>query len=135
MPQLQAQAAAAAQAEVEKMKDAEAFVAFKNHLAEYGNLPIQDEHVTALYNMFKVCPEDFANIEALIKAADAGMTKQFAQVGVDGDGTDAPVDAYSEIEKMVKDAMKSNEGLDYNTAFSNVIREHPDLYDRYRQGI
>ena len=129
------QAAAAAQAEVEKMKDAEAFSAFKNHLAEYGNLPIQDEHVTALYNMFKACPEDFANIEALIKAANAGMIKQFDQIGVDGDGTDAPVDAYSEIEKMVKDAMKSNEGLDYNTAFANVIREHPDLYDRYRQGI
>lgn len=128
-------AAADAKAEIAKMQDAAAFDTFKAHLAEYGNLPIQDEHVTALYNMSKACPEDFASIEALIKVADSSMVKQFMQLGHDGDGTDAPVDAYGEIEKKVKDAMAANEGLDYNTAFANVIRENPDLYDRYRQGV
>ena len=129
------QAAADAKAEVAKMQDAAAFESFKAHLSEYGNLPIQDEHVTSLYNMSKACPEDFANIEALIKVADAGMVKQFMQVGRDGDGTDAPTDAYSEIEKKVRDAMSADETLDYNTAFTNVIRENPDLYDQYKQGM
>lgn len=124
-----------AKAEVAKMQDAAAFNTFKEHLAEYGNLPIQDEHVTSLYNMSKACPEDFANIEALIKVADASMVKQLMQVGTDGDGTEAPTDAYAEIEKKIKDVMAANEGLDYNTAFANVIRENPDLYDRYRQGM
>lgn len=124
-----------AKAEVAKMQDAAAFSAFKAHLAEYGNLPIQDEHVTSLYNMSKACPEDFANIEALIKVADAGMINQFMQNGVDGDGTDAPVDAYAEIEKKVTDAMTANPALDYNTAFANVVRENPELYNRYKQGM
>lgn len=128
-------AAEEAKAEVAKMQDAAAFNTFKEHLAEYGNLPIQDEHVTSLYNMSKACPEDFANIEALIKVADASMVKQFMQTGTDGDGTEAPTDAYAEIEKKIKDAMTANEGLDYNTAFANVIRENPDLYNRYKQGM
>ena len=31
--------------------------------------------------------------------------------------------------------MSADETLDYNTAFTNVIRENPGLYDQYKQGM
>lgn len=128
------QAAADARAALDKANEERAFAVFQDKVKAYDNLPLQDAHVRALYNMSKICPEDFASIEALFNSANAAMEGQFQQVGQDGEGTGAPTNAYEEIEKLIQDKRTADPALDYNTAFSIVVNENPDLYTRYRDG-
>ena len=127
-------AAADAQAALAKANEDKAFAAFQDKVKTYDNLPLQDNHVRALYNMSKSCPEDFASVEALFNSANAAMGTQFEQTGQDGDGTGAPTNAYEEIEQLVKAKREADPTMDYNTAFTVVVNENPNLYDRYRNG-
>lgn len=127
-------AAAEAQAALAKANEDKAFAEFQDKVKTYDNLPLQEDHVKALYNMSKSCPEDFASVEALFNSANNAMGEQFKQVGQDGEGTSAPVNAYDEIEEGVRAKREADPTLDYNTAFAQVISENPDLYDRYRNG-
>lgn len=123
-----------ANAKIAQMQDEANFATFKENIASYGNLPLQDSHIVSLFKISKACPEEYANIEALFKVANESMVKQFSQIGIDGDNS-VPDNAYAEIENRVKALMQADDSLDYNTAFSNVVRECPDLYARYRQGL
>lgn len=125
-------AAADAKAALDKANEESAFAAFQDKVKMYDNLPLQDNHVRALYNMSKNCPEDFASLEALFNSANSAMSAQFEQVGQDGDGASAPTTAYDTIERMIKDKRDADPALDYNEAFTLVVTENPDLYDRYR---
>lgn len=128
------QAAAEAQAALAKATEDKAFAEFQDKVKTYDNLPLQDDHVKALYNMSKSCPEDFASVEALFISANAAMGTQFTQLGQDGEGTGAPTNAYEQIEDLIKAKRTADPTMDYNTAFAAVVTEHPDLYDRYREG-
>lgn len=128
------QAAAEAKAALDKANEDKAFATFQDKVKTYDNLPLQDDHVKALYNMSKSCPEDFASVEALFISANTAMGTQFTQVGQDGDGAGAPTNAYEEIEDLVKAKRTADPTMDYNTAFTAVIVENPTLYDRYRNG-
>jgi ATP-dependent Clp protease protease subunit len=126
-------AAADAQAALAKANEDKAFAEFQDKVKAYDNLPLQDAHVKALYNMSKSCPEDFASVEALFDSANNAMGGQFKPVGQDGDGN-APENAYDEIEQKIKAKREEDPTMDYNTAFVNVISENPELYNRYRNG-
>lgn len=126
--------AAEAKAALDKANEDKAFAAFQDKVKTYDNLPLQDNHVKALYNMSKSCPEDFASVEALFNSANAAMGTQFTQTGQDGDAVSAPTNAYEEIEKLIKDKREADPAMDYNDAFASVVTENPDLYDRYRNG-
>lgn len=128
------QAAAEAQAALARANEDKAFAAFQDKVKTYDNLPLQDNHVKALYNMSKNCPEDFASVEALFVSANAAMGTQFTQIGQDGDGAGAPINAYDEIENLIKAKRTDDPTMDYNVAFAEVIKENPGLYDRYRNG-
>ena len=128
------QAAAAATEALNKANEEKAFTAFQEKVKTYDNLPLQDEHVKALYNMSKSCPEDFASVEALFNSANSAMGTQFTQVGQDGDGA-APTNAYEEIEKKISDKRAADPTMDYTDAFKAVVTENPELYDRYREGL
>jgi len=127
-------AAADAQAALARANEDNAFAAFQDKVKTYDNLPLQDNHVRALYNMSKACPEDFASIEALFNSANTAMGEQFKQLGQDGEGTGAPTNAYDEIENLVKSKREADPTMDYNTAFASVVNENPELYNRYRDG-
>lgn len=127
-------AAADAQAALAQAQEDKAFAEFQDKVKVYDNLPLQDSHVKALYNMSKACPEDFASVEALFNSANSAMNCQFSQIGQDGDGTGAPENAYDEIEKQIKAKREADPTMDYNTAFTAVISEDPELYNRYRNG-
>lgn len=128
------QAAAEAKAALDKANEDKAFATFQDKVKTYDNLPLQDNHVQALYNMSKSCPEDFASVEALFISANAAMGTQFTQTGQDGDGVGAPTNAYEEIEDLIKAKRTADPTMDYNDAFTSVISENPGLYDRYRNG-
>ena len=128
------QATAEAQAALAKANEEKAFASFQDKVKAYDNLPLQEDHVRALYNLSKACPTDFAAIEALFNSANSAMNKQFEQLGQDGDGEGAPTNAYEEIEKLIRDKRAADPTMDYNTAFAAVVNENPDLYDRYRNG-
>lgn len=129
------QATAEAKAALEKANEEKAFATFQDKVKTYDNLPLQDAHVRALYNMSKSCPDDFASVEALFASANAAMGTQFDQTGQDGDGTGAPTNAYEELEQCIRDKRTADPTLDYNEAFAQVVTENPDLYDRYRSGM
>lgn len=126
--------ATAAQEALDKANETSAFATFQDKVKTYDNLPLQDEHVKALYNMSKACPTDFAAVEKLFNSANAAMGNNFEQQGQDGDGTGAPTNAYETIEKLIQDKRIANPAMDYNEAFATVVSENPDLYDRYRDG-
>lgn len=126
--------AAEAKAALAQANEDKAFAEFQDKVKIFDNLPLQDEHVKALYNMSKSCPEDFASVEALFNSANAAMGTQFIQTGQDGEGVGAPTNAYDEIERLVTAKREADPSMDYNTAFANVISENPELYNRYRNG-
>ena len=115
-------------------KDADAYAQFVNKIGAYENLPVQDTHIKALFNLSRSCPEDFNSIEELFKVANTSMEGQFAQKGTDGEGASTGDTAYDQIERLVKDARAADPALDYNTAFGNVCKANPDLYNNYRDG-
>lgn len=119
------------QKQVEALQDEKAFSAFKASLGDYSNLPIEDEHVQALYNIKKASPQDYATLESLLSPANEAMNALMQSIGNDA-GADVPTDAYEQLNKIAKDKMKDNEGLAYNDAFHEAVRENPDLYEQYR---
>ena len=126
--------AAEAQAALGAAKEAEAFNTFKNQLSSYGNLPLEDKHYQALYNIHKSNPKDYAELEALFKVANTAMDGNFNQIGEDGEGNE-PGNAFEEISQKVENLRKADATLSYNDAFAQVIAAEPALYDRYRNNM
>lgn len=122
------------QKQVEALQDEKAFSTFKASLGEYGNLPIEDEHVQALYNIKKAAPQDYATLESLLSPANEAMNTLMQSIG-DDSGADVLTDAYEQLNKVAEDKMKDNENLTYNDAFQEAVRENPGLYDQYRTSM
>ena len=118
-----------------KLEDEKNYTEFCNKLNEFGELPLQDEHKAALYNISKTNPTEFAKIEDLFKVANSAM----ATLGTDIGANDEPVsdsgDAFEIINQKIEKLRKDNPEMDYNDAFSAVVREEPDLYARYRESM
>lgn len=125
--------AAQAIADKQRLEDEKAFGEFKDHLAEYGELPLQDEHKAALYNISKANPTEFGMIEDLFKVANAAMQAGFQDIGT-GSEDNAPLDnAFEEIERLISNKRSEDPTMEYNDAFTAVVRENPALYARYRE--
>lgn len=127
--------AAQAIADKQKLEDEKAFAEFKNKLANYGSLPLQDEHTAALYNIAKANPTEYSKLEDLFKVANTAMQSNFQDLGT-GSEAGAPLDnAFDEIERLIKDKQAKDPLLDYNDAFTAVIKENPALYAKYRESM
>lgn len=126
------QATEAAEAKLAAMAEEKKFNAFKDTLKVYDALPIQDNHIQALYKASQADAEGYQALVELMKVANTAMANGFAQVGSD-QGVPTATTAYEEIEQQVKALRAENKELSYNEAFSCVIKENPDLYARYRE--
>lgn len=125
-----AQAAAATKA-LQDATEEKARIAFHDKLKSFGNLPLQNEHVDALYALSQADPTSFGKIEDLFKVANTAMQQNFQDLGSTEEGG-AETDAFSQIEKLVAMKRKEDPTMDYNTAFQNVVTENPSLYEQYR---
>lgn len=126
--------AAEAQKQVSALQDEKEFATFKDSLGEFGNLPIEDKHVQALYNIRKAAPQDYATIESLLTPANEAMEAFMHSVGTDA-GQEAPTDAYEQLNKIAEDKIKADAGLSYNDAFQRAVQENPGLYEQYRETL
>lgn len=122
-----------AAAKVVQLEDEKNFNEFKAGLSAYGDLPLQDEHKAALYNISKANPTEYGIIENLFKVANAAMQNNFQAVGTDSESAAPTDDAFAQIEHLVQDKRKADPTLDYNDAFTAVVRENPELYAKYRE--
>ena len=121
----------AAEEALAKMETEKAIRAFKDTLAVFGNLPIEDKHVEALYALSQSNPENFKDLEQILKVANEAMGKGFTATGK-LEGKDQVLTAYDEIQNRVTKLMNDNSELDYNEAFKQVVAQDPALYDLYR---
>lgn len=121
--------AAAAQQALQALNETNAYEAFKNNIAAYDNLPVQEEHIKALFTLSNAAPKEFASIEALFKAANSAAGLGQKAIGSDG-GSEAST-AYDALNQAVQVKM-TKEGMDYNAAFAAVVAENPQLYEEYR---
>lgn len=127
-------AAAEAQKQMQALQDEKEFVLFKNTLGEFGNLPIEDKHVQALFNIHKAAPQDYATLESLLTPANAAMESLMHSVGTEA-GKEAPTDAYEQLNQIAEDKIKANAELSYNDAFQLAVQENPALYEQYRETL
>lgn len=125
------QATAAVQEQLAAMEEEKAFNAFKDTLSEYDALPIQDNHMQSLYRASKADAEGYAALCELLKVANQAMEAGFKPVG--GTGTPTATTAYDEIEQKITALRAEDKTLSYNDAFNKVVREDPELYNRYRE--
>ena len=125
-------ALAAAEAEKQRLLDEKEYATFINSLATYGNLPLQEEHKAALFNISKNNPEEYVKLEALFKVANATMQQNFQAIGTDNDNHIATDSAWEQLSNAIANKQKINPLLSYNDAFTEVVRENPALYEAYR---
>ena len=115
------------------MEEEKNYTDFTNKLNAYGELPLQDEHKAALYNISKSCPTEFAKVEELFKVANSAMATLGTDVGSNGEPVTDSGDAFEIINQKVEALRKENPEMDYNDAFTAVVRKEPELYARYRE--
>lgn len=126
--------AIAAQQELARIQSEREFDAFKATFNVYDNLPIQDSHIKAMQVLAKNNPDMFKDLSELLKVANTAMGTGFVPQGTDK-GTDVAGNAWDTIEAGVKAYQESHEGASYADAMRAVLRENPELYDSYRQGM
>lgn len=126
------QATAEAEAKLSAMNEEKKFNAFKDTLKVYDALPIQDNHIKALYKASQADAEGYQALVELMKVANTAMANGFTSVGSD-QGVPTAVTAYDEIEQKVKELRAEDSSLSYNEAFACVVKDNPELYDRYRE--
>jgi ATP-dependent Clp protease protease subunit len=119
----------------QKLEDEKNYTEFLNKLDAFGELPLQDEHKAALYNISKNNPTEFAKVEELFKVANAAMTSLGEDVGTGAEPVADTDDAWATINNKIDALRKENPEMDYNDAFSAVIRQEPELYAKYRESM
>lgn len=124
------QAEAEAKAQIQSMAEEKAFNAFKDTLSAYDALPIQDEHIKSLYKASQADPEGYKALTDLLQVANQAMNAGFTPVG--NTGVPTATTAYDEIEQRVSALRAKDTTLSYNDAFNKVVKDDPDLYNRYR---
>lgn len=125
-------ALAEVEAEKQRLLDEKEYDSFIAKLSAYGNLPLQDEHKAALYNISKQNPTEYAKLEDLFKVANNAMHTQFQAIGTDHEQNVATDDAWTQLSNAIMIKQKDNPTMTYNEAFAAVVKENPALYETYR---
>lgn len=126
------EAAKAAQEALDAANEEKAYNAFKDSMKEYSSLPLQEEHLRNLYRIKKNNAQDYASLEELFKVANTAMEAGFGELGTTGASQNTGTTALEQIEDEINKLQKANASLSYNEAFNHVIKNNPQLYDRYR---
>ena len=127
--------AISAQKALTEMREAQEFDNFKATLAEFDNLPIQEEHIKAMFSLSKNDEGMFNSLKDLLKVANQAMGKGFCAVGSDT-GTDVSGGSASDvIEQRIKAYRATNSEADYTSALRAVLKDDPELYQAYRDGF
>jgi hypothetical protein len=126
-------------AELEKAlqeeKDKVARKEFIAKAAEFDNLSIKPEEFgLVLKAVAEKSPEDYAKLEAVLKAANESIkqSKIFSEIGssrVSG-GT-----AMSKIEAIAKTYIEKDAKVTKEQAIQKVLVEHPELYEEYLKEV
>jgi len=80
----------------------------------------------------KLGKETYEALTVILKAANAQIQKSglFIEVGKE---SDAPTDAYSQIDKLAKEYITANPTVNYSQALDFVLKTHGNLYNEYTQ--
>jgi len=126
--------AVAARKALAEAQNTQKFTEFKDTFKDFGNLPIQDNHIKAMQSLAKNDEKMYADMRELLKVANAAMGAGFVPSGTD-QGTDVGTGAYDVIEQRVKAYRAEHKDAGYNVALRAVLTADPDLYNSYREGI
>lgn len=125
----------AAQDAIELEKNARLDREYLAKAASYTHLPEKGEDfATILKGLGTKAPEEFARIEAVLKAANdiISKSKLFEEVGKGG--TPTPTSAWEEVEKRATEMVSKNASMTKEQAIDAVLTSDADLYTRYRRG-
>lgn len=99
--------------------------------AELTGLAVKPEEFgPVLKAVAEACPNEYAQIEAVLKAANTAIEKSnlFNSIGKGGEGAGT---AWEEIQKKAAEVRKSEPTLTQEAAIAKVLREDQELYKRY----
>ena len=94
----------------------------------FTHLPVEAaEFGPVMKRLYEASPEDYAEVERVLKAADEGMAMLFKSAGQDApsslDGT-----SLSALEKAAEAVRAEQPGLSPEQAYDLALRNNPDLY-------
>jgi hypothetical protein len=119
------------EAQIKKAENEKVTKEYIEKAATYKNLAIKaDEFGPVLKAIALANPDEYAKVEAVLKAADVALSKGglFAEIGSAGGGE--PATAWGKIEKSAE-AMATKDKITKAAAVSKIIEENPNLYDEY----
>lgn len=120
-----------AQELIKKAEDEKVTREYVAKAAEYKNLAVKPEEFgLTLKALATAAPAEYTKLEAVLKAADAALTKGglFAEIGTSGGGEQAT--AWGKIEKAAE-ARAAKENITKAEAVSKILDENPALYNEY----
>jgi hypothetical protein len=104
---------------------------------EFRGLPVQPEEFgKVLKALAEKAPEEYKQVEDVLKAADEAIAKGklFAEIGKGGSG--APGSALAQLESIAKSKVEASGGkLTQQQAFAEAVKENPHLYEQYRKEL
>jgi hypothetical protein len=124
--------AAEAKAELAKARDQALTREYVAKAAQFRALPVKaDEFGPVLKRLATSDAEAYAEVERVLRAADAAMTKSdlFREIGRGGAG--AADSAWARIEAAASGLVGKSAGLTQEQAIARVLSDQPALYDEY----
>lgn len=118
--------------QLEAMRKEAAYNEFLSSLESYGNLPLQEDHKRALFNIKESCSSEYESLEALFKVANNAIESGMTPIGDPGHQAE---NVGTDLLSMVDKVRKENPEMSYADAMTKVVTEHPDLYDSYRNSV
>lgn len=116
--------------ELAKREDERLTKEFIEKASTFKNLPVNAaEFGPVLKSLATANPEAFAEVERVLRAADAGSKtgEVFKQAGSDQGGT---ASAKEQVDVMAQEILKSDTSLTIAQARAQVYRTNPSLYDQ-----
>lgn len=121
----------------QELEDRENVRAYVAKAAELGYVPVAPEQFgLILKGIGEINPKLEAEIYSVLKAMDAMIAKSklFEDMGRPGNGAGATSSAWAEIEALARSRVsKSSSGQTFAEAVDEVLKERPELYDRYEK--
>lgn len=108
------------------------FIAKAQQLPALGVKP--EELGLVLKAVAEACPNEYPKVEAVLKAANKAIetSELFKSYGSGNEGEGS---AWEEIQKRAAEICKSDPSITKEVAIAKVIRQEPELYNRYRQEL
>lgn len=98
----------------------------------YGSLGKAEEIGVILKDLHGASDELAGKVEGLLKSANEKISKSALLEEAGSNNADAGGDASAKMDALTKERVEKSEGkLDKYTAYDQVVKEHPELYNEY----